>query len=78
MKNRIMHQFILMGIVCSLAVGQYKEGNRIVTLSKYYLNPWRTVEGGDWKNVKNYLMKTEKKWISETTYLLVQMFFITT
>ena len=61
MKNRIMHQFILMGIVCSIAVGQYKEGNRIVTLSKYYLKPWRTVDGGDWKEREKLFDENRKK-----------------
>ena len=49
MKNRAIHLFIFLVIACGIAVGQYKEGNRIVTLSKYYLKPWRTVEDGDWK-----------------------------
>ena len=61
MKNRIMHHFILMGIVCSIAVGQYKEGNRIVTLSKYYLKPWRTVDGGDWKEREKLFDENRKK-----------------
>ena len=56
-----MHQFILMGIVCSIAVGQYKEGNRIVTLSKYYLKPWRTVDGGDWKEREKLFDENRKK-----------------
>ena len=61
MKNRIIHLFILMGIVCSIAVGQYKEGNRIVTLSKYYLKPWRTVDGGDWKEREKLFDENRKK-----------------
>ena len=61
MKNRIMHLFILIGIVCSIAVGQYKEGNRIVTLSKYYLKPWRTVDGGDWKEREKLFDENRKK-----------------
>lgn len=46
MKNRIIHLFIYVVVACSMALGQYKEGNRIVTLSKYYLKPTRTVEDG--------------------------------
>ena len=46
MKNRAIHLFIFLVIACSMAVGQYKEGNRIVTLSKYYIKPLRTVEDG--------------------------------
>ena len=46
MKNRAIHLFIFLVIACSIAVGQYKEGNRIVALSKYYLKPLRTVEDG--------------------------------
>ena len=46
MKNRIIHLFIYVFVACSMALGQYKEGNRIVTLSKYYLKPTRTVEDG--------------------------------
>ena len=46
MINRADHLFIFFVIACSMAVGQYKEGNRIVTLSKYYLKPLRTVEDG--------------------------------
>ena len=61
MKNSIMHLFILLGIVCSIAVGQYKEGNRIVTLSKYYLKPWRTVEDGDWKEREKLFDENRKK-----------------
>jgi len=61
MKNRIMNLFILIGILCSIAVGQYKEGNRIVTLSKYYLKPWRTVDGGDWKEREKLFDENRKK-----------------
>ena len=46
MKNRAIHLFIFLVIACGIALGQYKEGNRIVTLSKYYLKPLRTVEDG--------------------------------
>ena len=46
MKNRAIHLFIFLVIACSIAVGQYKEENRIVALSKYYLKPLRTVEDG--------------------------------
>ena len=46
MKNRAIHLFIVLVIACSIALGQYKEENRIVALSKYYLKPLRTVEDG--------------------------------
>ena len=46
MKNRAIHLFIFLVIACSIALGQYKEENRIVALSKYYLKPLRTVEDG--------------------------------
>jgi len=44
-----------------MVVGQYKEGNRIVTLSKYYLKPWRTVEDGDWKEREKLFDENRKK-----------------
>jgi hypothetical protein len=61
MKNRAIHLFIFFVIACSIAVGQYKEGNRIVTLSKYYLKPWRTVEDGDWKEREKLFDENRKK-----------------
>ena len=41
----LIFNFVFSGIL----FGQYTDGNTIVTLSKYYLKPWRTVENGDWK-----------------------------
>ncbi len=61
MKNRAIHLFIFMVIACGMAVGQYKEGNRIVTLSKYYLKPSRTVEDGDWKEREKLFDENSKK-----------------
>ena len=46
---KIMKPITYILIACSVAAGQYKDGNRIVTLSKSYLKPLRTVEEGSQK-----------------------------
>ena len=61
MKNRLIHLLIFIGIAFSIALGQYKDGNRIVTLSKYYLKPWRTVDGGDWEERGKLFDENRKK-----------------
>ena len=61
MKNRLIHLLIFIGIAFSIALGQYKDGNRIVTLSKYYLKPWRTVDGGVWEERGKLFDENRKK-----------------
>ena len=46
MINKVIKPITFILIFFSLALGQYKDGNRIVTLSKYYLKPLRIVEDG--------------------------------
>ena len=46
---KIMKPITYILIACSVAAGQYKDGNRIVTLSKSYLKPLITVEEGSQK-----------------------------
>ena len=46
MISKIIKPITSILIFSSLVVCQYKDGNRIVTLSTYYLKPLRTVEDG--------------------------------
>ena len=64
MKNRAIHLFIFLVIACSMAVGQYKEENRIVALSKYYLKPLRTVEDGSGEERREVFDEHAKKIIT--------------
>ncbi len=61
---------ILVCISSCVVFGQYTEGNTIVTLSKYYLKPWRTVENGDWKEREKLFDEHRKKMVSRDNLLI--------
>ena len=62
MKNKVVVNLLFFVVIaCSMLFGQYKEGNRIVTLSKYYLKSWRTVENGDRKEREKLFDENRKK-----------------
>ena len=61
---------ILVCISTCVVFGQYTEGNTIVTLSKYYLKPWRTVENGDWKEREKLFDEHRKKMVSRDNLLI--------
>ena len=61
---------ILVCISTVVVFGQYTEGNTIVTLSKYYLKPWRTVENGDWKEREKLFDENRKKMVSRDNLLI--------
>ena len=69
---------ILVCISTCVVFGQYTEGNTIVTLSKYYLKPWRTVENGDWKEREKLFDEHRKKWYLEIICLSALTFFTIT
>ncbi len=61
MKNRVIHLFIFFVIACSMAVGQYYDGNRVVTISKTYLKPMSTVENGTSEERSKLILENRKK-----------------
>ena len=61
MKNRISHLLIFIVISCGMALGQYYEGNRIVTISKTYLKPVNTVEDGSREERSKLVLENRKK-----------------
>ena len=61
-----INQIKLLILVCistCVVFCQYTEGNTIVTLSKYYLKPWRTVDGGDWEERGKLFDEHRKKMV---------------
>lgn len=61
MKSKLMYLFLFTYLCLGVLLGQYKEGNRIVTLSKYYLKPLRTVENGSSEERKKLFEENAKK-----------------
>ena len=61
MKNRISHLLIFIVISCGMALGQYYEGNRIVTISKTYLKPVNAVEDGSREERSKLVLENRKK-----------------
>ena len=61
---------ILVCISTCVVFCQYTEGNTIVTLSKYYLKPWRTVENGDWKEREKLFDEHRTKMVSRDNLLI--------
>ena len=61
MINKIIKPITFILIFFSLALGQYKDGNRIVTLSTYYLKPLRTVEDGSAEERREVFNEHAKK-----------------
>ena len=62
----LIFNFVFSGIL----FGQYTDGNTIVTLSKYYLKPWRTVENGDWKEREKLFDEHRTKMIFRDNLLI--------
>ena len=61
MISKIIKPITSILILFSLAVCQYKDGNRIVTLSTYYLKPLRTVEDGSAEERREVFNEHAKK-----------------
>ena len=61
---------ILNCVFSGILFGQYTDGNTIVTLSKYYLKPWRTVENGDSKEREKLFDEHRTKMIFRDNLLI--------
>jgi len=61
MKNRLMHLFVFLTISYSLALAQYYDGNRVVTISKTYLKPMSAVENGTSEERSKLILENRKK-----------------
>ena len=66
MISKIIKPITSILILSSLALCQYKDGNRIVTLSTYYIKPLRTVENGSAEERREVLNEHAKKTVSYT------------
>ena len=61
MISKIIKPITSILILSSLALCQYKDGNRIVTLSTYYIKPLRTVEDGSAEQRREVFNEHAKK-----------------
>ena len=57
-------------VFSGILFGQYTDGNTIVTLSKYYLKPWRTVENGDLKEREKLFDEHRTKMVFRDNLLI--------